>query len=746
MKKFFILFAATCIASAAWAQATADADPREITFDGNSAPTSYHFSSVDKVYEYLDEREKRTQTEADRLAEHLFEPLEIISGFNRDIIAEDTVKLDKLKDDDGTLAGGQLVTIAGKKRNGDHLVQSYYVQDAQIANIKSAENPNGTNTIFNAQYISYSYATENVLKWVQSQPDGNRNTRAGFPEPNAEGIRRVECIADGPNDAYVGLHWHLAPYDNLNALCLRKGIAGSNGSTERTGFFEFKNVGCYQKLYFLVAATGSTGKNRILYTTVTYSDGTTDHRSFTFDDHAYILKKISGKVNGVDKTVYDATAYWEKAACHDNFGTYSVSNNNSGVICLTDKNNENPKYYKIGHYQSLSYAIVCEMDVATDKLIDKIDFTTQDPEGKNHTDDGIGLVIFAVTGKVANIAAPDANPAPHSHAPMRTSNITETSFDVEWDAVAGADSYRLDVATDEDFHHMVGIYNNMTVNGTSAHVEGLNDPDDHEYYWRVRSVDASGGQSASSAPRRTRTSGGSVPETGETNSDITAELTPYLNEALPSIKINRTLYRDGYFNTLCLPFDLDAKGIAASPIKDCELFSFVSAEKIGVAQLDIIIRPETEIIAGVPYLVRWANTGDVIPSPLTFTNVEIRDVEGQTIGEENEVRFVGHISQEQIPLYKQDNLFVGEKNTLYWPDNTNSHMKGFRAYFAIPNSSPSSVPRGSAARLVIGANMPTDIDNIQKEQVQSRKVIENGVLLIEHNNVRYNVMGQKVSE
>lgn len=681
MKKFFILFAATCIASAAWSDAYVLKD----TIPASELQTLF-------------DNEARTQKPEEAEAAQWFEPLEIVSGFNRDVIAEEIDTIENIK------------TISPIKRGNDTIVVSYFVKKEEWEHPENFDN----NTIYKKQLHSYSYITQKAMNDLGKTGE----TFSAFPDDG-----RVECISDN----FPGLYWQMGDYTKKNALCLRKGITES-------GKFVFRNVGCYQKLYFLAAAVGSGSGEREMNAVVYYSDGTNKGTSFTFLDHANLLIPIKDTIRVEGVAQYDAngkprmetvkyvtTKYRERAACHDNFGLPS----------------SNLKSFSYGN--KTSYARVCEMEIDQHKLIDSISFISK------LTGTDIGLVIFAVTGKVANIAAPDANSDPHSRAPMRANDITENSFHVEWDAVAGAASYRIDVATDVDFHHMVDGYNNETViTGTDTIIEGLDN--DHEYYWRVRSVDASGGQSASSAPRRTRTSGGSVPETGETNSDITAELTPYLNEALPSINIYRTLYRDGYFNTLCLPFDLDAEGIAASPIKDCELFSFVSAEKIGVAQLDIIIRPETEIVAGVPYLVRWANTGDVIPSPLTFTNVEIRDVEGQTIGEENEVRFVGHISQEQIPFLDQSNLFVGEENTLYWPDNTNSNMKGFRAYFAIPNSSPLSVPRGSAARLVIGANMPTDIDNIQKEQVQSRKVIENGVLLIEHNNVRYNVMGQKVSE
>ncbi|MBR2265533.1 MAG: fibronectin type III domain-containing protein [Paludibacteraceae bacterium] len=735
MKKLFTFFAGMLIVSAMWAQeTTADADPGEIKFDDKTVATPYHFSSEDKVKKYFDEKEvsRLTQTEADRAAEHLFEPLKIISGFNRDVIAEDTVKLDMVKED-GTLDTDnkgivkQRVTIAGRKRNGDHLVQSYYVQDADIENIKSAENPDGTNTSFKTQYISYSYATENVLKLVQNAPTGNYNTRAGFPDPDAKGIRRIECIADGPNDAYVGLHWHLAPYEELNALCLRKGIAGSNGGPERTGSFLFKNVGCYQKLHFLVAATGSGGSNRVLYTTVTYSDGTTDHRSFTFDDHANILKKVTGKVNGENKTVYDTTAYRKIAACHDNFGTYGTG---SGVILLTNDNKEQGTY-KIWHSQYLSYAIVCEMDVETHKLIDRIDFTTQDPEGKKNTSDQISLVIFAVTGQVADIATP-------VESGMVTKDITDNSFAISWDAVDGATSYRVDVATDEDFHYMVEGYNNETViHGTDTTISNIGAGTD--YYWRVRAVNDEGGQGKSSTPQHVRTEG-----TREDANNIEEEMAVLMTEALPvDLTILRTLYKDGYFNTLCLPFNLAS--LDGTPLAGGELFEFVSATAEGENLLEINISPVPGNIveAGKPYLIRWANTGEVMTT-LVFNGVKVTTSTGQSVGEG--VQFVGHIGMERIEYENRYNLFLGENNQLYWPISDGTIMKGFRAYFAIPTGGPNPAPvkHGTPARLSIHPNVPTSVATIEEQRYTPVKIIENGQLVIIKNGVRYNVTGQQL--
>ncbi len=76
-----------------------------------------------------------------------------------------------------------------------------------------------------------------------------------------------------------------------------------------------------------------------------------------------------------------------------------------------------------------------------------------------------------------------------------------------------------------------------------------------------------------------------------------------------NLTINRTLYKDGYLNTLCLPFSLTAEKIAAGPLAGCELFEFEYAKKIGDAQLDIHMRATEAIEAGVPYLIQWANNG-----------------------------------------------------------------------------------------------------------------------------------------
>ena len=640
--------------------------------------------------------EHLTATAEDLAARKFYEPLEIDdSCFNRDVIAERVV----------TIEDCSYPTITNE------VVTSYYVTNAQLASSQE---------MYNAQPISYSFATESVVGTIA----GSTFAYSGFPDDG-----HVECITD----SIPGLYWQLAPYNGHNALCVREGIT-------KTGKFTFKNVGCYQHLYFLVAATGSgvVEDQRYMRAIAYYSDGTNDTTRFKFYDHADVGKN---------------EAYYNRyAACHDNFGNYSVVKADATGYCtFIFKNNRKnadgtiakvDTTHRFNYYNRSCYAVVCEMPINQHKLLESVEFT-------GAGDDKCGLVIFAVTGKTAEVAAPDANPAPHSRAPMRTSNITSESFDVEWDAVAGADSYRLDVATDEDFHHMVGIYNNMTVNGTSAHVDGLDDENEHEYYWRVRSVDASGGQSASSAPRKTVLVGGTAPSTHEEGKTIEADLQELINVAVPSITITRTLYKDGDFNTLCLPFDLSASALATSPIAGCELYEFVGAKVLGSSRLDIEMRKTDNLVAGVPYLLKWANTGEKL-TELIFYNVTITKSKGDTIVGVNDeertalVRFIGNLDQQHLGINNKNYLFLGASNTLYWP-NTDNNMYGFRAYFDIPSllSSPAASPvrQGMPARIVLQEQVATGVENTSAKFGGSEKHLENGQLVIIRDGIRYNVMG-----
>ncbi len=205
-----------------------------------------------------------------------------------------------------------------------------------------------------------------------------------------------------------------------------------------------------------------------------------------------------------------------------------------------------------------------------------------------------------------------------------------------------------------------------------------------------------------------------------------------------NLAINRTFYKDGYFNTICLPISLDAAAISMDyRLWDCEIFEFESASVNG-GTLELFVNQVYAIEAGKPYLIRW-NEDLFTPdfTGLVFYGVTIETSEGQAVG--TGVQFVGSMGKTQLENGNHDYLFVGANNTLYWP-NTDNKLKGFRAYFKV---SGDVAPHGTPARMVI-RKTPTGVENAQSAAVCTTKVLRDGQLIILRNGVEYNAQGQIV--
>ncbi|MBQ7997168.1 MAG: leucine-rich repeat domain-containing protein [Paludibacteraceae bacterium] len=204
--------------------------------------------------------------------------------------------------------------------------------------------------------------------------------------------------------------------------------------------------------------------------------------------------------------------------------------------------------------------------------------------------------------------------------------------------------------------------------------------------------------------------------------------------------INRELFKDGSFNTLCLPFSLTEAELAASPLAGCKLYSLSDADDNG-DNLYLTITEESTIEAGMPYLIKWTYGSNI--TSMTFNDVTVTASTGSTVTK-GDVQFVGTIGRSELPHGNADYLFLGANDNLYYSDDSDdTSMKGFRAYFVVNNASE-TVTRHAPARLVIAPKMPTAVENVQGDNVQSTKVIENGQLYIIKNGVKYNAQGKVV--
>ena len=251
--------------------------------------------------------------------------------------------------------------------------------------------------------------------------------------------------------------------------------------------------------------------------------------------------------------------------------------------------------------------------------------------------------------------------------------------------------------------------------------------------------------------------------------DETAAFLTKLSEARTKsfALMRRTLYKDGYFNTICLPFDVP--DIEASPLAGAEVYTFDGGTVSGTTgneQLNLSVSPlaGNRLSAGVPYLIQWANTGEVMTF-LRFDGVENWVAEGTSDapfdpGNEN-IKFHGLYPRKRIPGYQTGeeahyNFFVDAENTLLWPDDKlypDSKMKGFRAYLYLDDGGPNGHDNGPSG-VARYRNMPavwhiqstaTGVENVHGDKVPCAKIIENGALFIMYKGTMYNVQGNKVS-
>ena len=215
-----------------------------------------------------------------------------------------------------------------------------------------------------------------------------------------------------------------------------------------------------------------------------------------------------------------------------------------------------------------------------------------------------------------------------------------------------------------------------------------------------------------------------------------------------NLTIERTLYKDGYLNTICLPFDLAS--LDGTPLEGGEIFEFDHANVENNA-LDMVIVPTNHIEAGKPYFIRWANTGEVLRT-LEFKNIQITQTTGLSVqGSEGNVEFKGHLGMKHIDKVEEgnsnySNLYLEAGDKFRWPsDNYQTSMSGFRAYFRVyvGGTSGSAPHRGMGVRIVFGEKTATGIDNTEVLN-GAYKMVENGQLVIIRDGVRYNAAGQIV--
>ena len=168
--------------------------------------------------------------------------------------------------------------------------------------------------------------------------------------------------------------------------------------------------------------------------------------------------------------------------------------------------------------------------------------------------------------------------------------------------------------------------------------------------------------------------------------DNSTKISAFENNPSDVTLYRRTLYKDGAWNTLCLPFSLNS--FAGTPLEGATVKTLTSTSFSDGTLTMNFTDDVSSIEAGKPYIVKWAS-GDNIESP-TFTNVTIStttptDITPTGEGSDGSVTFKGTFGPVAIGTDGDNTkLYLGNGNKLYWPSREMS-INSFRAYFQLNN-------------------------------------------------------------
>ena len=204
----------------------------------------------------------------------------------------------------------------------------------------------------------------------------------------------------------------------------------------------------------------------------------------------------------------------------------------------------------------------------------------------------------------------------------------------------------------------------------------------------------------------------------------------YLNRGPVNVKFNgRKLYKDGAWNTLCLPFNMTAEQLSAAKntvghplygatIWEMDVTGWYNGYQTALEKdpadyekyiLYLYFKAATAIEAGKPYLVKWSKPDgyDTNPSSFditdpVFENVTIKASLSAMESYDGSVLFVPTFSPIVLEKGNWQNLYVGANNMLKYPSSTKDvTLNSFRGYFQLmAGDEPASNPLARSINIV----------------------------------------------
>ena len=159
----------------------------------------------------------------------------------------------------------------------------------------------------------------------------------------------------------------------------------------------------------------------------------------------------------------------------------------------------------------------------------------------------------------------------------------------------------------------------------------------------------------------------------------------------------RTLYRDGRWNTLCLPFSVE--NFTGTPLEGATVKRLgESSYDAPTKTLTLNFEDASVVKVGVPYIVRWTE-GENIVNPV-FSGVEI--LSGDVTADATDCAdFIGCYSPVTLAAQDRTVLYLGGDSKLYYP-SVDVPVNAFRGYFQLKDGlKAGDLPANGAKNIVL---------------------------------------------
>ena len=206
------------------------------------------------------------------------------------------------------------------------------------------------------------------------------------------------------------------------------------------------------------------------------------------------------------------------------------------------------------------------------------------------------------------------------------------------------------------------------------------------------------------------------------NGDNTSTIAAMDGTTLKSVTLkNRVLYKDGDWNTICLPFDVDLNDV------NCPLCGTgVEARTVNEATFEngelslTFSDPVDLLIAGKPYIIQWTKDDNYVNNNTynlfepVFTNVKIDSSNHDVVFTGGNGRFKGSYDYQAFTATDYSVLLMGLNNRLYSPA-AGSSLGAFRAFFQLDDPDNNKVK--ALSMNFDGGEDPDGITLIDNEQL-----------------------------